>query len=80
MAFEFVIIGSLLLVLALYAFYLACLAVVVLARDEALSPAQRVLQVLASLLIPILGPLLVLHAASHYTNSNVRQLPLVWPL
>ena len=63
-----------------YSLYLSLMAIVVVYPDETLSRIQKICQVLLSILVPILGPLIVLHAASHYSTSVVYKRKLVWPI
>ncbi len=65
---------------AVYAAYMIVLAMIAIACDTTVSSAQKAALVVLNMGVPILGALLVLHAASHHIPVLVNKLPLGWPL
>ena len=65
---------------AAYAVYMIVLALVAIAYDSTVSAAQKIALAILTVGVPILGALLVLHAASHHIPVLVKKLPLGWPL
>lgn len=65
---------------AVYAVYMIVLALIAIAYDVTVSIVQKIALVILTVCVPILGALLVLHAASHHVPVLVNNLPLGWPL